>query len=151
MHGSNQCGEVYREQQSIATRVAMTNVGKLGIDVTEQEMVDLRDLYVGQMTKHRSLDIHNYSLLLQILSRYARCRTVNPSQLALVRRSMVIRLFQLNHRGLSYREIARLAWVVMAIDLKSFIVTCCSASLGWMGTCLKKRLGHQSGCHRDCP
>lgn len=150
LHDSNRCEEVNREQQSIATRIAKANLGKLGIEVGEQEMLDLRVLNLGQLTTNQELDLHNYSLLVQILSRFAEKCPVNQSKLAIIRRNLLIGLFRQYRRGVPCWEIVRLAWAVIDVDVRSIILSCGSSSLDWVGTYFQKLLRHQASGNRNC-
>jgi glycosyltransferase involved in cell wall biosynthesis len=151
LHDSNQDRNIYLEQQSIATRIAMTNVGKLGIQVSEQEMVHLRDLYLGRMTKNRLADMHNFSLLILILTRFSKSKYVNRKKLSFIRLHLFREVCRLKRSGVSGREIACLAWDVFAVDASSFIFIACSAILDKAGKILHERLRHLESGRQKCP
>jgi glycosyltransferase involved in cell wall biosynthesis len=132
-HDSNQRRGAYLEQQTIATRIAMTNVGKLGVQVSEQEMVNLRDLYLGRMTKNRSADMHNFSILILILTRFSKCKYVNRFELSFTRLHLFREVFRLKRSGTSGREIAKMAWEIISIDMWSFISAACLTALDKVG------------------
>lgn len=139
LHDGNQGSDAYLKQQAIATRIAMTSTGKLGIQVNEQEMVYLRDLFLGQTTKNRSIDLHSYSLLLLILSRFSRYNFVNRLKLAFIRIHLFMEVYKLKSSGVSGREIAPIAWAIFSVEVWSFILAVCSIALNKAAKILYER------------
>ena len=145
LHDSNQGRNFYLEQQEIATSIAIANVGKLGIQVSQKEMANLRDLFHSRLTNIRSIDLHSYYLLLLILSRFSRCKLVNRIKLAFIRLHLFREVVHLKQCKMSGIEIAKIAWEIFFIDMWSFIFAACLTALNKAGSILQERPRHVEG------
>jgi glycosyltransferase involved in cell wall biosynthesis len=111
----------YREQQAVATQVAMNNVLKLGVHINEQEMVCLRDLYLDRMTMERAKDLRSYRLLLEMLDKFSQCQKIKVVQLAYIRLQLFRNVMRLRRSKVSIFEISCLAWGLVSADVLRFI------------------------------
>lgn len=151
LRDSNQRINAYLEQQAIATRIAIKNIDKLGIRVSEHEMDCLRNLYNGQMSMNHSINMRSYYLLLQILSVFSKNKMVNRLKLSFIRLDLFREVVMLKQSNISVMEKSKIAWAIFSVDVLNFVFAVCLTALDKAKKNLLEHTRHLEGGGQQCP
>lgn len=114
LHPDNRNPEAYREQQSIATRVAVSNVQKIGLEISEAEMAKLRSFDANHSGGAAATEKY-FTLLISIFSHFYKNRS-GLEKLYDIQWRILMDVLTLNGTGVGIKRILSFTFALITLN-----------------------------------